>query len=422
MKRQLADSTEMNRLQTSASVFAGVLWAVMPGMPLCAATATWPTPDLDTWVYKEANQPGSRTEAPSWFNTNLVVDPITGQFHPQPGNDTDPARLGSVLFAFNSASRIMPGLAPSRYQITSATMTASCIFYGQQPALYENQPVTNEHVVAEFANNNVTWQKPVELYGVGLAGGYTGYEFGQGFTVGPPLLDEITHPYYVGGHYNVLPIVGSSSIPGAYVDVSNSVTGGFSATEPGNVTVPFTPTPWAIGTANLPRGDPLPTISTFTFTIDLDAAGAKLYLQQSLANGAVAFIVSSLHATTDYGGSGVYPSWYTKESNVPAALMPQLVIDYQILPAGVPGDYNGNGVVDAADYVLWRNGGPLQNEVDDLGSVTAQDYNAWRARFGNTAAASASLGGGAPIPEPATIVVALLWSTWSIATARNRRV
>jgi hypothetical protein len=102
--------------------------------------------------------------------------------------------------------------------------------------------------------------------------------------------------------------------------------------------------------------------------------------------------------------------------------MPQLVIDYQILPAGVPGDYNGNGVVDAADYVLWRNGGPLQNEVDDLGSVTAQDYNAWRARFGNTAAASASLGGGAPIPEPATIVVALLWSTWSIATARNRRV
>ncbi len=53
--------------------------------------------------------------------------------------------------------------------------------------------------------------------------------------------------------------------------------------------------------------------------------------------------------------------------------------------AGVPGDYNGNGTVDAADYVLWRNGGPLQNEVDTPGTINAADYAAWRARFGNTA-------------------------------------
>ena len=38
---------------------------------------------------------------------------------------------------------------------------------------------------------------------------------------------------------------------------------------------------------------------------------------------------------------------------------------------GVPGDYNNNGVVDAADYVLWRKGGPLQNEVDTPGTVNA---------------------------------------------------
>ena len=55
---------------------------------------------------------------------------------------------------------------------------------------------------------------------------------------------------------------------------------------------------------------------------------------------------------------------------------------------GVPGDYNGNGNVDAADYVLWRNGGPLQNEVDDCpASVTPEDYDEWRPRFGNPAAA-----------------------------------
>ena len=48
-----------------------------------------------------------------------------------------------------------------------------------------------------------------------------------------------------------------------------------------------------------------------------------------------------------------------------------------------PGDYNGNGSVDAGDYVLWRKGGPLQNEVDNPGTVNAADYTAWRARYGN---------------------------------------
>ena len=73
--------------------------------------------------------------------------------------------------------------------------------------------------------------------------------------------------------------------------------------------------------------------------------------------------------------------------------------------AGVPGDYDGNGVVDAADYVLLRNGGPLQNEVDTPGTVNVADYTAWRQRFGNTSG-SGSLS-GAPVPEPTGIMLAL---------------
>jgi hypothetical protein len=74
---------------------------------------------------------------------------------------------------------------------------------------------------------------------------------------------------------------------------------------------------------------------------------------------------------------------------------------------GVPGDYNDNGVVDAADYVLWRNGGPLQNEVEGQtpGAVTQEDYVAWRARFGNTTgAAGGSESVAAAVPEPSTSV------------------
>ena len=77
--------------------------------------------------------------------------------------------------------------------------------------------------------------------------------------------------------------------------------------------------------------------------------------------------------------------------------------------AGVAGDYNDNGVVDAADYVLWRNGGPLENEVEDPGTTSPADYNAWRARFGNGSAGGAALlSANAAVPEPATLACLLI--------------
>jgi hypothetical protein len=66
---------------------------------------------------------------------------------------------------------------------------------------------------------------------------------------------------------------------------------------------------------------------------------------------------------------------------------------------GVLGDYNNNGVVDAADYVLWRKGGPLANEADAPGTVNEQDYAEWRARFGNTSG-NGSLTVNSTVPEP----------------------
>ncbi len=86
-------------------------------------------------------------------------------------------------------------------------------------------------------------------------------------------------------------------------------------------------------------------------------------------------------------------------------------------PPGVPGDYNNDGTVNAADYVLWRNGGPLQNEVDNPGTVDAADYTAWRTRFGNTAGSGA---GGSTVPEPggwAYFLAALVWS-WAAMVGR----
>jgi hypothetical protein len=58
------------------------------------------------------------------------------------------------------------------------------------------------------------------------------------------------------------------------------------------------------------------------------------------------------------------------------------------------GDFNGDHVVDAADYTVWRNG---------LGSTyTQNDYDVWKANFGNSSTAVASAAG---VPEPTTLLL-----------------
>lgn len=83
-----------------------------------------------------------------------------------------------------------------------------------------------------------------------------------------------------------------------------------------------------------------------------------------------------------------------------------------IAAAGVPGDYNSNGVVDAADYVVWRDhlgtAFALPNEVAGTtpGQVTQEDFAAWRARFGNISGSGNSLTSAA-VPEPTSLALLL---------------
>ena len=96
-------------------------------------------------------------------------------------------------------------------------------------------------------------------------------------------------------------------------------------------------------------------------------------------------------------------------------------------PMGVPGDYNGNGVVDGADYVVYRDhlgtGFQLLNEVSGTtpGTVTSEDYTAWRARFGNTSGAGSGISGSsAAVPEPAGILLIGIALALTIGGARRR--
>ena len=74
--------------------------------------------------------------------------------------------------------------------------------------------------------------------------------------------------------------------------------------------------------------------------------------------------------------------------------------------------YTHRLIVRLFGVVLWRKGGPLQNEVDTPGVVNAADYTAWRARFGNPGSGSgAGASTNAAVPEPSTLEMLVLAAT-----------
>ena len=79
-----------------------------------------------------------------------------------------------------------------------------------------------------------------------------------------------------------------------------------------------------------------------------------------------------------------------------------------ITGGGLAGDYNHDGKVDALDYVVWR-------KTDG----TPSGYNIWRANFGNTSGAGASLGGPTAVPEPSTIILSAVLSALCVVSRRR---
>jgi serralysin len=88
------------------------------------------------------------------------------------------------------------------------------------------------------------------------------------------------------------------------------------------------------------------------------------------------------------------------------------------------GDYNGDGVVDAADYTVWRDHfgegdeSALHGNGNGTGGVDEGDFTLWKTNFG------ATLGGGAvvavgSVPEPGGVGLLLL-ATVSLLAARRR--
>jgi hypothetical protein len=191
---------------------------------------------------------------------------------------------------------------------------------------------------------------------------------------------------------------------------------------------------WQISDSDSPNGRLIPLFDTDTaatgmrWDVTLTAANTyQLNVYSNPLSQTPALIYSSPPGTMLNPGTPL--DWFSItffNSTTDAGTPPTTATDFYIrsmeitgsAAPGVPGDYNNNGLVDAADYVLWRKGGPLANEVDTPGTVNAADYTAWRARFGNPSGSGAGLSGGA-VPESCTF--ALLISAIGILTAVPNR-
>ena len=75
-----------------------------------------------------------------------------------------------------------------------------------------------------------------------------------------------------------------------------------------------------------------------------------------------------------------------------------------------------DGTVDAADYVLWRNGGPLMNDSTPAG-VGPEDYTVWRTNFGRTSGAGSAA--ASAVPEPSTLLLLCLTAVVGVLGGRR---
>lgn len=84
-------------------------------------------------------------------------------------------------------------------------------------------------------------------------------------------------------------------------------------------------------------------------------------------------------------------------------IYPDGIVSVSSVGFSLPGDYNRDGNVDAADYVVWR------DSPSNFGG-NPSGYNTWRAHFGKTSGSGAALGADSNIavPEPGSLALLTL--------------
>ena len=131
-----------------------------------------------------------------------------------------------------------------------------------------------------------------------------------------------------------------------------------------------------------------------------NSAESAVDLHSSLANLG-AFVASSAKSISD---NGMIVGTATDDNFITYA-----VLWVPTSNSGLLGDYDNSGVVDAADYVLWRkhNNTMVTLPNDSTPGTDADDYLVWRSNYGESTGQGLD-GSSSPVPEPATAALYIL--------------
>jgi hypothetical protein len=129
---------------------------------------------------------------------------------------------------------------------------------------------------------------------------------------------------------------------------------------------------------------------TYSMTLSIERSGDDLVVTGEL-EGSNGFVQSlnATNATADTLGTYTFDRLGFLLGNnlgTDQAVFSNLLVTY--IEAFAPGDFNGDDVVDAADYVVWRKTNNTQT-----------NYNTWRTNYGNS---NEGAGAAARVPEPAS--------------------
>ena len=162
-----------------------------------------------------------------------------------------------------------------------------------------------------------------------------------------------------------------------------------------------------------------PTFSSLTGVQDVPWATGDAFMD-SAWNSAVRFVSGTF-------AEGVSPGFFasgeertrgnlftsvgssTDAGDISPYIVASTIVRSNFTGSALP-DYNGNGEVDAADYVLWRKtegqtGAGLAADGDGDLDVDGDDYLLWRANFGATVPGAGASLSTSSVPEPASGVL-----------------
>ncbi|RMH29131.1 MAG: hypothetical protein D6693_02470 [Planctomycetota bacterium] len=308
-------------------------------------------PDEDRWNYP--------------FNASVGFRTSASTFAAPPGDPAFDDRDAQFLIGWDTSAEVTPGLAPTRYEILSATVTVTTISGG----VFVFDPTTDDwrtHLdpADPMFIADADAGRPIELFGVGFRNGFDA----QTWTEFSPFQQA---PF--GNWQGTRNAFATDNEGRSGRDISRHVEQG------------FTPTPFAVGQASgVAQGASVPFDTPWTFALDVADADVLAYLRESLRSGRLRLMVTSMHPAPTMGqGAQNWPDYYTRENKfaIPLGFAATLDLTVRI---GSGADLNGDGVVNGGDITVILNqfGGPGDADLNGDGVVNGSDITVVLNSFG----------------------------------------